>query len=290
MDWLKALAQCKADNISCAVVMIASVEGSAPRKTGTRMLVTLDTAVGTIGGGALELAGIEQARQLLSKPPPGVNVTTCEYNLGGSLSQCCGGKLVLQFDCHLANDFIVHVFGAGHVAQEVARLMLRLPCAGTFHDSRPDWLERMDRLLQDSRSMATPASRSSVSGGTEHHEEFSVCPVKTRALGDNPFAAVEACEPGSYFLIMTHSHELDLELAEAVLSRADSMYCGVIASKSKAASFRSRLQRKGFSKDELKALTAPLGKYSKTGNTPMEVAIAGIGDILDARQRGEVIA
>jgi len=82
------------------------------------------------------------------------------------------------------------------------------------------------------------------------------------------------CPAGSHYLVMTHSHERDLEVVEAVLSRGDAAFCGLIASRSKAQAFRSRLSRKGFSDAEVAQLTAPLGARVRTGNTPMEVAIA----------------
>jgi xanthine dehydrogenase accessory factor len=104
-------------------------------------------------------------------------------------------------------------------------------------------------------------------------------------IDGNPFAAVEQCERDAYYVIMSHSHELDFELAEAVLTRGDAAYCGLIASSSKARSFKGRLARKGFSKSELQQLTAPLGQSIETGNLPMEVAVAAMADILTARQR-----
>jgi len=249
--------------------MITSVAGSAPRTVGTRMVVTLDSVYGTIGGGALELEGITHARALIDcSTSNGCNeelVSTRQFNLGKELSQCCGGVVSLQFDCHLANDFVLHVFGAGHVGQEVARLALRLPCIAVVHDSREEWLEKVDTII---------------ARGTD-----KVDTVQTQLLGTNIHAHVEALAPSAYYLVMTHSHEMDMEIVEAVLSRSDAVFCGLIASDSKAAKFRSRLKRKGFIDEEIQQLSAPLGSGICTGNTPIEVAIAGIGDVLTARER-----
>ena len=269
MDWLDALTHSRANNLSCVVVMITDVTGSAPRSVGTRMVITADHTYDTIGGGALEMEGISHARALLNchehKDSANDLISTRCINLGAELSQCCGGKVSLQFDCHFANDFILHVFGAGHVAQEVVRLALRLPCITVVHDVRADWLSQVDDLLS-AESSATTA-------------------VTTRLIDTGVFPYIEKLQPLAYYLVMTHSHEMDMEVVEAVLSRADAAYCGLIASRSKAAKFRNRLKRKGFNTTETERLTAPLGQGVKTGNTPMEVAVAGVGDVLTARAK-----
>jgi len=247
MNWLNALSVHADNNLSCVLVTVIESEGSAPRIQGTRMVVTSDSFTDTLGGGALELQAIKHARLLLENGPTDKVITQREFILGSDLTQCCGGKVTLQFDCQWANNFIIHVFGAGHVAQEVARIIQRLPCVAIFHDARTDWLEKLT------------------------------------TLSENAFQRVESCQPASYYLIMTHSHELDMELTEAVLTRRDAKYCGLIASKSKAVSFKSRLQKKGFTVDELNQLTAPIGDHFKTGNTPMEVAVAAVADVLHIR-------
>lgn len=263
MDWLQALADCRSKNRSCVLVTIMHVEGSAPRPAGTRMLVTADDIAGTIGGGALELEGISHARALLDCGDSTPALSTHEYNLSKALSQCCGGKITLLFDHHRAQQDFLHVFGAGHVAQEVARLVKRLPLVAVFHDTRVDWLQKLDRVLQTNES-------------TTHH-------ASSRLISDNIYQHVESLAPAAFYLVMTHSHEQDLEVVEAVLTRSDARYCGLIASKSKAASFRNRLSRKGFSSEEITRLTAPLGAAVRTGNTPMEVALAAMSDVLTIR-------
>lgn len=263
MNWLDALSQCAAQNLSCALITVIESEGSVPRVLGTRMVVTEKECNDTLGGGALEHEAIEHARDILKAAVRGPVITHRQFVLGSDLTQCCGGRVKLQFDCHWSNDFILHVFGAGHVAQEVARVVQRLSCRATFHDSRKEWLQKLNACLDT--DLTTPTS------------------VTTSVLSENVHAAVEDCQPGSYFMVMTHSHELDMELVEAILARADTRYCGLIASRSKALSFRNRLKRKGFTEDELMSLTAPLGQHFQTGNTPMEVAIAAVGDVLHLR-------
>jgi len=264
MSWLNALSQYAAQNVSCVLITVVESKGSTPRVVGTRMVVTENEFADTLGGGALEFEAINHARMLLATKVRSSVISHRQFVLGSELTQCCGGRVKLQFDCQWANDFVLHVFGAGHVAQEVARVVQRLPCRATFHDSRKEWLDKLNVCID-----ADTGSSSSL--------------IKTSELTENAYGVVEACHADSYFMVMTHSHELDMELVEAILARGDARYCGLIASKSKSVSFRNRLKKKGFTDNELSRLTAPLGVHIKTGNTPMEVAIAAVSDILHLR-------
>ena len=114
------------------------------------------------------------------------------------------------------------------------------------------------------------------------------CDMASQHAGDNvsirqvsnPFEFVEQCPAGSYYLIMTHSHEMDFEFCEAVLGRSDNRFCGLIGSRSKAAGFRSRLKKKGFSERELTKLTSPIGLELGAGKRPMEVAVSVSAQLL----------
>ena len=72
---------------------------------------------------------------------------------------------------------------------------------------------------------------------------------------------------------MTHSHELDQQYVEAILSRKDTAFLGLIGSESKAAKFRNRLKRKGFSDSELDRIACPVGLTDTPGKKPAEVAM-----------------
>jgi xanthine dehydrogenase accessory factor len=109
----------------------------------------------------------------------------------------------------------------------------------------------------------------------------------------NPYQSIEQCPPWSWYLVMTHSHEIDFELCEAILGRKDVHYCGLIGSKSKAVSFRSRLKKKGFTAMEIGHLTSPVGLDLGAGKRPMEVAVSISAQLMqlyyaDLKQKREV--
>jgi len=298
VSWLQALADVRSRGDASVLITVDKVKGSSPRGVGTRMLVSRHGAADTIGGGALELAALSHAERLLQRADPEPCIERGRFTLGKALSQCCGGQAILSFAYEPACDFRLEVFGAGNVALELARLARRLPCIATFHDPRAPWLARLDADLHAGRSgepspHVDPRAEATMSTAGPDIDLPAPAGVPTegagrliaRTLGANVFGAVEACRPGSLFVVMTHSHELDLEVCEAVLTRGDAAYLGLIASRSKALRFRSRLSRKGFSESELRGLTAPLGRRVRTGDTPMEVAIAAMADVLSARER-----
>lgn len=259
MIWLNALQATIKKGQACVLVTIADVQGSAPRTIGSRMLIANDSVADTIGGGALEQQAIDYGRALINNASQASIIESKQVILGAELSQCCGGKVTLNYEYHPACTFNIVVFGAGHVAQSLATVLQQLPCRALFIDSREEWLKKL------------PVS------------EMNYGVIATSVLGNNPFLTVEQCPDNAYFLVMTHSHELDFDLIEAILSRGDSTYCGLIASKSKAASFRSRLARKGFTEMEMAKLTAPMGAKERNGNLPMEVAIAAVSELLKIR-------
>ena len=78
-------------------VIITEKHGSGPREVGTRMVVTKDSVIGTIGGGSLEAHAINDAREMLNN---NINVLEKHYSMNNndasSIGMVCGG------DCNLA--------------------------------------------------------------------------------------------------------------------------------------------------------------------------------------------
>jgi xanthine dehydrogenase accessory factor len=96
---------------------------------------------------------------------------------------------------------------------------------------------------------------------------------------------VDAAPPGSFFLVMTHSHALDLKLCERILRRDDFAYFGLIGSRTKRRNFEKRLLHKGFDPRTIGRMTCPIGVPGISGKHPREIAIAVAAEILSERQR-----
>ena len=230
-------------------ILVLETRGSAPREAGTRMWVSASETHGTIGGGNLEYTALKVAREMLLS---GETERERRFALGDSLGQCCGGSVTLRFTRveEMGAEpaaFDVVLFGAGHVGKEVARILERLPCRLTWVDPRPD---------------AFPAS------------------AKAKVvIEEEPAWMVDEAPPGAYYLVMTHSHALDLEIVERALKRNDVAFLGLIGSETKAAKFRARLHAKGI---DASRLVCPIGLF-KGGKHPAEVAVSAVAQLLERR-------
>lgn len=253
------------------VVEVADHKGSVPREAGTRMLVAADEVVGTIGGGHLELRAIARAREWLpglARAAEGVEPVEHperleQVALGPSLGQCCGGALTLRYVPlaaaspkawpEVAPRFFLQLYGAGHVGRAIVALLSGLPC-------RVQWV--------DEREAEFPA------GPTPPHiERVCVEPVE---------AEVAVAPPGAFYLVLTHSHELDLALTQAILKRGDFGWFGLIGSRTKRARFEHRLAERGFGADVIERITCPIGVPGIEGKEPEVIAVAVVAQLLQA--------
>lgn len=234
------------------VVDVVAHRGSVPRETGTRMLVAADAVAGTIGGGHLEWQAIDRARR--------GQHDDWTVALGPTLGQCCGGALTLRFTpldaAALASwtvpppRFTLQLHGAGHVGQAIAALLAGLSC-------RVQWVDARDAVFPD----AMPAHLVTLAS-------------------DAPDAEVEGAPPGCCYLVLTHSHDLDLRIVEAVLRRGDFRFLGLIGSATKRARFVRRLQARGFGDDAIARLTCPIGLPGLRGKEPEVLAISAVAQLL----------
>lgn len=251
MKWIQAAAQCDQYNQPFVLVTVLLTEGSTPRDNDAKMVITTERSYDTIGGGQLEFQAIELACKLLSKNKR--KSIREEFNLGKDLEQCCGGHVTLLLECFPATGFNVVVLGAGHVGKAVIDILGQLPCRVSWIDSRANcFSENLSAHIQTEQLISAEQS-------------------------------IENCKPDSWYLVMTHSHVLDQQLIEAILTRGDARFCGLIGSKSKAASFRGRLKRKGFSDDEVSSITSPIGLLELKGKQPMEIAVSVIAQMMILR-------
>lgn len=254
-DWIETLARLKARREAAVLVTVVSASGSTPREAGCKMVVTADALHGTIGGGHLEFRALEIARTLLADPALGTaGPMIREFPLGPALGQCCGGAASLLFEPVLPPGLEVVIFGAGHVGRALAHVLGTLPC-------RILWI--------DPRSGEFPDA---VPGNVE---------VRVSAL---PVHEVETLPAGSQLVIMTHSHQLDLDLVDAALHRVDFASVGLIGSMTKRARFVKRLALRGHGPDAIRRLLCPIGIAGAGGKHPAEIAIAVAAQILQIDQ------
>ena len=246
-DWVSALADLRSQGRPVAVVTVVRVEGSTPRDTGAKMLVTSEgLAWGSIGGGKLEALAIEDARACLQAGEPAYQ----RYPLCVKAGQCCGGNTEVFIEV-LGRGPLLYLFGAGHVGRALCHVLRGTPFAIHLVDPRPDWLH----------------ARELPPGLSLHDEPWEA------------FAAQAEWSPRVYAAVLTHSHDLDLAVIRDLALR-ETTYLGLIGSKTKWARFQSLLKADGLTQARLDRIRCPIGLDLGMGKAPQEVAIAIAAQLL----------
>ena len=151
-------------------------------------------------------------------------------------------------------DLNIAVFGAGHVGSAVVTALSRLDCNIRWIDSR--------------RNM------------------FRKVPGNVRAIETSePALEVAAMPPGSYYLVMTHSHSMDFDICDRILRREDARYSGLIGSKSKRRRFEKRYRQQGMAQGMIDQLVCPIGVDGISGKKPAEIAVSVAAEVLKLRER-----
>lgn len=277
-----------------ALVQVNAVEGSVPREAGAWMAVFSNAVIGTVGGGHLEFEAIAQARLLLASG----GAQSTRFALGPALGQCCGGVVHLRFECVGAGDIAalrlrlqpalqpVALFGGGHVGHALVDVLARLPFAVTWIDSRDDVFPGG---LTGFSAAAPQETIRALGGHSVAQSERAWGPNVICEHSEPVQSAVRGLAAQSRVLIMSFSHAEDLEVLAACLQRqrehADLPYIGLIGSKTKWATFRSRLRARGYAEAELAHVTSPIGVPDIAGKEPEVIAVAVAAQLLQGINR-----
>ena len=324
-NWVGELHSLLVNSQAVVLVSVIGARGSSPRGSGAKMIVTASGCRGSVGGGQLEYQCTESAREMLGQRKQarletfklGTPLDQC---CGGAVEVLfepfCDGvpdwlealhsgdlhnavlvtnlgdepqKTVIESPRFLAAaglpsgvlpvakemlergenacrvgdvllenintpDLTIAVFGAGHVGSALVAML-----AGLDADIR--WIDDRENIFTD-----VPAGVSAVTSAA-------------------PASEVADMPPGSFYLVMTHSHELDLGICHAILARGDAAYCGLIGSASKRRRFEKRLQEHGISRAQVERLVCPIGIDGIKGKLPAAIAIATAAEILQEYEK-----
>ncbi len=188
---------------------------------------------------------------MLSEPEPGVESADCLLWDGAGFEESSS----LLTETIAPRDFAVVLFGAGHVGAALVRVLGTLQCHVRWVDER-DAQFPPPELLQASNVTIDP--------------------------NDAPDEAIDQAAPQTYFIVMTHNHTLDLELAERVLRRGDFAFFGMIGSHSKRKQFEHRLAARGIDPAQIARMKCPLGVDGIDDKSPEIIAISAAAQVLQA--------
>lgn len=317
LQWWTDFVAWQIDAVPMVLVTVVRADGSTPREVGATMLLRFNLQQqwqqsDTIGGGHLEFQAIDIAKAMLRETETCVRHIE-RFNLSARLGQCCGGVIWLLFEkispAVIASDLSdcfhawragqriwrtvshqhasiwqiwdveqqprfefqpvsseewqfgqqiqpyamqVLICGAGHVGEAIVRCLLPVGVSVKWIDPRDDIFP--SDLLEQVQCLTT----------------------------DTPEAEIEHFNRSGAILILTHDHQLDLQLCCAALKPAPKpfAYVGMIGSKSKRAIFEKRMQIRGYTPEALQRLVCPIGIEGISSKQPATVAVAVVAQLL----------
>jgi len=239
-----------------ALVTVVETKGSTPREVGAKMVVGKDGLIaGTIGGGITEAKVIEEVKQAL-KEGKGKLITYHLTKEQAALDEgaICGGEMKVFIDVIQPKEEVL-IFGAGHIAVYVSKLMKMIGFKVTVIDDREEFANK-ERFPESDEIIIE-----SIDKALQH--------IKIT--------------PSTYIIIVTRGHLQDQEVLASVIE-SDAAYIGMIGSRKKNATVFQYLEEQGVSAQELKKVHAPIG-IDIGAQTPEEIAVSIIAEIIEVRRR-----
>ncbi len=261
LTWVGAVARLRARREPGVLVTVATVRGHAPRRAGAKLVVGRTESWGSIGGGNIEAAATDRARELIGRA--GAEPELMEFALNDKAAnrhgvQCCGGAVTVLLEPLLVVEAVA-VFGVGHVGLELARILAR---------------QDLDLHLVDTRAEVLTEERLGVLAD-------AVARIHVRHTPLLPEEVLAELPPGAHVLIMTHDHAEDAALCDAALRTEGLGSIGLIGSAAKWARFRKRLAEEGgHDAAAIDRIKTPIGMPEITGKEPATIALSVAADLL----------
>jgi len=352
MNYIEYLARTICEQLEgdspAVLASIVSQQGSAPRNTGTKMVIGADgKGYGTIGGSLLESTSIKKAREVISLKKPAFLEFDLSADRAESKGMICGGKTTVLLDyiapipenrkffkslkaAILSGGYlylVTYLAGPNENLRHAGRVLI-------FPDGKmtgntplsPSDNERLNSELRNISSVevltfgnlravvdriqkvttlycfgaghvAVPTAHiASLAGfrvivlddrpefaSMEHFPDASS--IRVIENFDHAFNGLDI-DSDSFLVILTRGHQFDQAVLEQAL-RTKAGYIGMISSKRKKEAIFNILMAKGFAKEVLERVHSPIG-ISIGAQTPEEIAVSIVAELIDERQRTRV--
>lgn len=322
-ELLDAMLAALARGECCVLCSVLEASGSSPRGAGAKMAVFSDgTALGTVGGGAVELECARRARRVLESGENDLRTYDLHPNGKTDIGMICGGAVTILCQ-HLspAREECAALRRWRERLEEDADLWLLLVLDGarvrefsvlTRGELPGDkWQYFTSRAALHGEIYTEPlqrAGRVCIFGGGHVGRAlvpvlkgvgFRVVMIDDRAalakkenypaadeVIHGSFQNIRACvalTESDYAVVMTPGHQADYEILTQVLqSRAN--YIGCIGSRAKVARTREKLLAAGFTEDDLARIHSPIG-IPILAETPEEIAISVAAELIEHRAK-----
>ena len=245
----QTLADCEINKKNAALCIITSTKGSTPRKAGSKMLVFDDGSIsGSVGGGALELQVIEDAKEIIKTGIPKV----FNHNLTTDHKMSCGGTAQIYIEA-LKKQYKLFVFGGGHIGNRLAKMAKSFNFNVTLIDERAEVLKLFD---DDSIKLINK----------NYKDAFPLLD-----FDENCFIAS-----------VSHLHGYDRDIV-AHCAKVPHAYLGMIGSKRKIETARKMFAENNLlTEKEMDKIDWPMG-VPISCQTPDEIVISIMAKLIDVR-------
>ena len=293
-----------------ARILVAQTAGSVPREVGTSMIVTSGGQSGTIGGGSLEFAAVENAREMLElDPSPRPKID--RHPLGPNLGQCCGGSVTLIteiFDKDSLERIRESEDVPGFYARPIYERREKFPreikhfvkkfqrsgrkrpvsalISGWMLETVADpaiqlWIFGAGHVGRAIVSVLAPIPDLEIYWIDTGHDRYpdDIPETVTKLIAKNPSELAPHAPLDSEHLVLTYSHAMDLEICSGLLARGVAKI-GLIGSETKWARFRKRLIARGHDKRDINLIQCPIGN-PELGKHPQAIAVGVASEILN---------
>jgi xanthine dehydrogenase accessory factor len=218
------------------------------------MLVYVDgRIVGTIGGGCLEAEMTWRAREAIEGRRPKLVSYDLTPEQAGEDGLVCGGRMQVFIE-PIEGTAVLCLFGAGHVAQPLARMAKACGFRVEVADDRVKF------------------------ANAERFPEADLVVVEAFEAA----AAKMTLGPNSYAVVVTRGHKGDAEALRAVVGRG-LRFVGLLGSRPKVVHIFAALREQGVKADDLDAVHAPLG-LEIGAQTPDEIAVSILAEMIAVRR------
>ncbi len=237
------------------VVTVIDIKGSAPQELGAKCIVGEEGLIfGTVGGGKIEAHVIKEAIKKLDSDK---SIHVNSWNLQRDIGMTCGGEMSFSFEVQKSSPLKIAIFGAGHVAQALTRLLSFINCSVVCFDSRDEWLNKLDQKQNNlKRILLTEVS---------------------------DLKELETLDESYFFISMTKGHSYDVPILTKVSELYPQCpYVGVIGSNTKGIRIKNELKSQGVPDHFIEKLRVPIG-LPLGNNDPYEIGISVVSEILQVR-------
>ena len=255
-DWLRTAAKCEQGG--GALMLVSRTKQNDTRFKTDKLVISAGHCVGSLGDKDTDELALQKAKAMLSAPEKTNSVLLHPLTDSGSALPDLSDALF--FETLVPAGFQVVLFGAGHVGKAVISTMSSaLRCRITWIDSRSDIF---------------PAA---IPGNVEIR------------VAEDPLTEIENLPADMYCLVMTHSHQLDQAICEAILRRDQFNYLGLIGSQTKYRRFIQRLTANGIPEEQLERLCCPVGIPGIQAKEPAAIAVSITAQFLQFHQQGHTV-